>query len=61
MFMDNFATGAESVNVAVTIYYELTALMKLINFPLVKWASNSEQLKAIGRDEGQEIKEQTKV
>ena len=49
MFMDDFARGAENDNGAVTIYYELTALMKLIKFPLAKWASNSEQLKAIWR------------
>jgi hypothetical protein len=60
-FMDGFAAGADSGNGAVTIYYELTALMKLINFPLAKWASNSEQLKAIWRAKGQEIEVQTQV
>jgi len=60
-FMDDFAAGAENDNGAITIYYELTALMKLINFPLAKWASNSEQLKAIWRAEGQEIEVQTQV
>ena len=59
--MDVFAAGAENDNGAITIYYELTALMKLINFPLAKWASNSEQLKAIWRAEGQEIEVQTQV
>ena len=60
-FMDDFAGGAENDNGAVTIYYELTALMKLINFPLAKWASNSEQLKAIWRAEGREMEVQTQV
>jgi hypothetical protein len=55
MFMDDFASGAENENGAITIYYELATLMKLINFPLAKWASNSEQLKAIWRAEGQDI------
>jgi len=41
-FMDDFAAGAEN-NDAITIYYELTALMKLINFPFAKMASNSDQ------------------
>jgi hypothetical protein len=60
-FMDDFAAGAENDNGAITTYYELTALMKLINFPLAKWASNSEQLKSIWRAEGQEIEVQTQV
>jgi hypothetical protein len=59
--MDNFAAGAESDSGAITIYYELTALMKVIKFPLAKWASNSEELKAIWRAEGQEIELQTQV
>jgi hypothetical protein len=60
-FMDDFAAGGENENDAITIYYELTALMKLINFPLAKWASNSGQLKAIWRDEGRYIVVQTQV
>jgi hypothetical protein len=35
--------------------------MKLINFPLAKWASNSEKLKAIWRAEGQDTNIQTEV
>jgi hypothetical protein len=35
--------------------------MKLINFPLAKWASISEQLKAIWRVEGQHIEVETQV
>jgi hypothetical protein len=59
-FMDDFAAGAENYD-TITIYYELTALMKLINFPLAKWASNLDQLKANGRAEGQDIEAQTQV
>jgi hypothetical protein len=51
-FMDDFAAGAENYNDATTIYYELTALMKLINFSLARKASNSDQLKASWRAEG---------
>jgi len=35
-FMDDFAADAENDNDTITIYYELNALMKLINFPLEK-------------------------
>jgi len=56
-FMDDFAVGAENDSDAITINYELTALMKLINFPLAKWA----QLKALWRAEGQDIEVQTQV
>jgi len=31
--MDDFVAGAENDNYTITIYYELTALMKLLNFP----------------------------
>jgi hypothetical protein len=60
-FMDDFAAREENNNGTVTIYYELIALMKLIKFPLAKWASSSEQLEAIWRAEGQEIDAQTQV
>ena len=59
-FMVDFAAGAENYD-AITIYYELTAIMKVINFPLAKWASNSDQLKAIWRAEGQDIEAKAKV
>ena len=61
MFMDDFAAGTENENSAITIYYELTALMKLTNFLLAKWASNSEQLKTIWKAEGQDTEVQTEV
>ena len=40
-FMDDFAAGAEDENGAIIIYYELTAMMKLTDLPLAKWATNS--------------------
>ena len=60
-FMDDFAAGAENDNGAITIYYELTALMKLLNFALAKWATNSEQLQSIWRAEGREFDVETQV
>jgi len=60
-YMDYFAAGAEDDNDAITIYYELTALMKLINFPLAKRASKSDQLKAVWMAEGRDIETQTQV
>ena len=60
-FMEDYAAGAENDNGAIAIYYELTTLMKLINFPLAKWASNSEPLKAIWRAEGQDTEVQTQT
>jgi hypothetical protein len=60
-FMDDFVAGTENDDDAITIYYELTAIMKLINFPLAKWASNLDQLKTIWRAEGQDIEVQTQV
>jgi hypothetical protein len=53
--MDDFAAGEKNENDAITIYYELIALMKPINFHLAKWVSNSGQLKAIWRAEGRDI------
>jgi len=60
-FMDDFVAGAEDDNSVIALYYEIAALMKLLNFPLSKWASNSEQMKAIWKAEGQNIEEQTQV
>jgi len=60
-YMDDFAASAEDDNEAITIYYELTAIKKLINLPLANWASNSDQFKAIWRAEGRDIETQTKV
>jgi len=60
-FMDDFAAGAEDENGAIKIYYELTAMMKLINLPLAKWATNAEQLKAIWKAKGQDVETQTQT
>jgi hypothetical protein len=57
--MDDFAAGAEYDNCSVTINYDLTAPVKLMNFSLAKWSYNSEQLKPIRLAEGQEIEVQT--
>lgn len=54
-YMDDFAAGGESENHVIALYYELTALMKLLSFPLAKWASNSNQLRMIWKAEGQVI------
>ena len=60
-FMDDFAAGAEDENGVITIYYQLTALMRKFSFPLGKWASNSESLKNIWRVGGLEFKSTTQV
>ena len=44
-FMDDFAAGAEDSNGVITIYYQLTALMRKVSLPMGKWASNSEPLR----------------
>jgi hypothetical protein len=51
-FMDDFAAGAEEKNGAITIYYEITAIMSLINPRLAKWATNAKLLKTILKAEG---------
>jgi len=60
-FMDDFAAGMEDENGVIKFYYELSSMMKLINLPLAKWATNSEQLKAIWKAEGQSVEAQTQV
>ena len=47
--MDDLAAGAEDDNGVITIYYQLTALMRQFSFPMGKWASNSEPLRDIWR------------
>jgi hypothetical protein len=61
MFMDDFVAGTEDGNAAISLYYELTALMKSIKLPMAKWATNSEELKGIWRAEGQEIQGTTQT
>jgi hypothetical protein len=51
--MDDFAAGAEDEYGAIKIDYKLTAIMKLTNLPLAKWATNTEELQAIWKAEGQ--------
>jgi hypothetical protein len=46
-FVDDFAAGAEERNVVITIYYQLTALMLKISFPMGKCASNSVTFKNV--------------
>lgn len=60
-FMYDFAAGAGNVNGAIKIYYELTEIMKLINLPLAKWATNSEELKVMCKAEEQKVEAQTHV
>ena len=47
MFMDDFVAGVEDGNGAICIHYELSALMKTINFRMVKCATGCEELKEI--------------
>ena len=59
MFMDDFVAGVENGNGAISIYYELSALMKTIKPPMAKWATSCEELKEIWKAEGQEIQRTT--
>jgi hypothetical protein len=43
--MDDFAAGAEDDNGVITIYYQLTVLIRRFSFLKVKWASNSENMR----------------
>jgi hypothetical protein len=61
MFMDDFVAGTENGNAAISLYYELTALMKTIKLPMAKWATNCEELKGIWKAEGQEIQGTTQT
>jgi hypothetical protein len=40
MFMDDFVAGTEDNNGAISIYYELSALMKTIKLPMAKQATS---------------------
>jgi len=48
-------------NEAISIYYELSALMKTIKLPMAKWATSCEELKGIWKAEGQEIQKTTQA
>jgi hypothetical protein len=60
-FMDDFAASAEDDNHVITLYYELTELLKRMKLPLSKWVTNSLPLKDIRRAEGVDIKSETRV
>jgi len=60
-FMDDFVAGVEDDNDVIAIYYQLTALMRKYNFPMGKWAYNSESLKTIRGVGGLENKSITQV
>jgi len=59
--MDDFVAGAEDDNGVIAINFQLTALMRKYNFPMGKWASNSELLRNIWKVGGLEIKPITQV
>jgi hypothetical protein len=52
MFMDDFAAAVENDNDVISLYYQLVSLMKKIQMPMAKWATNSQQLKDVWRAEG---------
>ena len=60
-FMDDFAASCEGNNEAITIYYEMTSLLKQIRMSLAKWVINSQLLKSIWRTEGHESKQEVRV
>jgi len=53
--MDDFVAGAEDGKGAISIYYEIGALMKTIKLPMAKWATSCEELKEIWKAECQGI------
>ena len=60
-FMDDFEAGADDSNGVITIYYQLTALLRQISLPMGKWASTSEPLRNIWRVGGLGNKSTTQV
>jgi hypothetical protein len=61
IYVDDFAAGAETEVGVIALYYELTSLMKQIQLPMAKWASNSTQLKTVWTAEGQKFIAETQV
>jgi hypothetical protein len=55
-YMDDLVFGADDDNQAVTIYYELTGLLRLIKLPLSKWGTNCGTLRSIWAAEGSETR-----
>ena len=60
-FMDDFAAGAEDDKDYISIYYQLTALMRQFSFQMGKWASNSEVLRDIWISSCTKTKDVTQV
>jgi len=61
MFMDDFVAGVDDGNAAISIYYELTTLMKTIKLPMAKWAASCDELKDIWKAEGREVQRTTQA
>jgi len=59
MFMDDFVARIEGDNGAISIYYELSALIKTIKLPMAKWATSCE-LKGFGRQRVRRFKRRRK-
>jgi hypothetical protein len=60
-YVDDFAAGAENEVQLITLYYELTFLMRKIRLFMGKWASNCTQLLTIWTAEGQKFDAETQV
>ena len=60
MFMDDFVAGVEDGNGGISIYYELTALMKT-KLPMAKWATSCQELKETCKADGQEVQRTTQA
>ena len=59
--MNDFAPGVDDGNEAIDIYYEMTALMKIIKLRIAKWATSCEELKEIWKTECQGIQKTTQA
>ncbi|KAJ8872961.1 hypothetical protein PR048_026577 [Dryococelus australis] len=60
-FMDGFTACGYDDNYVITLYYELTKLLKNIKLPLAKWVTCLEPLRNIWKIEGREIKSETSI
>ncbi|KAJ4430640.1 hypothetical protein ANN_19230, partial [Periplaneta americana] len=60
-FMDDFVASRENDNQVISLYYELTQLMNIFSLPMVKWATNSEQLRCFWEAEDRKIETDTQV
>ena len=59
--MDVFVAGFEVAKGAISIFYELSALLKTIKLPMDKRATSCEEEKGIWKAEGQEIQRTTQA